>query len=157
MVLRRGRPLERFGSPLFTPDGSFDLTGGQFMRSRLSFTLAIGLVMSLFVASFSAMAQETGNGTDTDPDATTQNHDFAIHGFDFRSPEFFGVWQRTDEPVRDGDVARSWLWGPRANTEVFEEPYLEAAGGKREVQYGDKSRMEMPVPGSSAAASRGTA
>jgi hypothetical protein len=124
------------------------------VKSRLGFLLAIGLVVSLFTASFSAMAQndDTDDENDAGNDATTQTHDFEIHGFDFEDPDFSGVWERTDKPVLDGNVERSWLWGPRANTEVFNEPYVEAEGGMREVQYGDKSRMEQPAENSSAAA-----
>jgi hypothetical protein len=117
------------------------------VASRFRIVIAIGLVVSLFTASFSAMAQEDNNDN-----GVSYDHDFNIHGFDFHEPEFYNVWARTDLPVLQGEVERSWLWGPAANTEVFEEPYAEAVDGMREVQYSDKSRMEMPVPGSAAAA-----
>jgi hypothetical protein len=123
------------------------------VASRFRIVIAIGLVVSLFTASFSAMAQEDNNDNgDNGDNGVSYNHDFNIHGFDFHSPEFYNVWARTDLPVLQGEVERSWLWGPAANTPVFEEPYAEAADGMREVQYSDKSRMEMPVPGSAAAA-----
>ena len=59
---------------------------------------------------------------------------------------FFGVWQRTDQPVRDGQVSRTWMWGPEAFTTSLFEPYAESPGGQREVQYFDKSRMEITQP-----------
>ena len=59
---------------------------------------------------------------------------------------FSGVWQRTDQPVRDGQVTRTWMWGPEAFTAAVMEPYAESPGGQREVQYFDKSRMEITQP-----------
>jgi hypothetical protein len=56
---------------------------------------------------------------------------------------FRRTWERTDKPVKDLVVQRTWMWGPEANTPVFEEEYAEAPGGKRLVQYFDKSRMEI--------------
>ncbi len=55
---------------------------------------------------------------------------------------FQRTWKRTDQPVLDGLVARTWMWGPQANSELIQEPYSEAPGGGRTVQYFDKARME---------------
>ncbi|HYI16239.1 MAG TPA: hypothetical protein VEX37_12660, partial [Thermomicrobiales bacterium] len=55
-------------------------------------------------------------------------------------------WARTDQPVADGAISRTWIWGPAANTGVIEEDYAEAPGGTRQVQYYDKSRMELNDP-----------
>lgn len=52
-------------------------------------------------------------------------------------------WSRTDLPVRDGEVLRTWMWGPEAFTEGIEEEYAQAPDGQREVQYFDKARMEI--------------
>lgn len=57
--------------------------------------------------------------------------------------EFQRTWQRTDFPVIEDEVNRTWIWGPEANTPVVREPYAEAPGGKRIVQYFDKARMEI--------------
>ncbi|RIK39629.1 MAG: hypothetical protein DCC58_14990 [Chloroflexi bacterium] len=59
---------------------------------------------------------------------------------------FRAVWERPDGPVADGLVSRTWIWGPEANTPIIMEPYAEAPGGMREVQYFDKSRMEITNP-----------
>ena len=56
------------------------------------------------------------------------------------------TWARTDHPVATGDVERVWLWGPQGLTCAFEEPYADAAGGSRAVQYFDKARMEVTDP-----------
>jgi sugar lactone lactonase YvrE len=55
---------------------------------------------------------------------------------------FQRTWSRTDWPVADGQVPRTWMWGPQANSEVALEPYSDAPGGSRSVQYFDKARME---------------
>ncbi len=61
-------------------------------------------------------------------------------------PHFERTWERVDRPVSELLVSRSWLWGPQANTEVVTEEYEESPGGMRDVQYFDKSRMEVNNP-----------
>jgi hypothetical protein len=97
-------------------------------RSRLVgiFVLIASLSATIFIAS----AQ----------DAPPYNP----HQYDFATPEFQEVWDRTDRPVQEGATSRTWLWGPAANTPLIQEPYEEADDGDRDVQYTDKSRMEMP-------------
>ncbi len=60
---------------------------------------------------------------------------------------FDRVWERTDQPVSTLAVSRTWMWGPQPNTEILQEEYVEAPGGKRDVRYYDKSRMEVTDPG----------
>lgn len=55
---------------------------------------------------------------------------------------FVRLWARTDMPVTDGRVGRTWMWGP-AITDSIGETYLDAVGGQRTVQYFDKGRMEI--------------
>src|SRR5690349_3497852 len=62
------------------------------------------------------------------------------------TPVFERTWARTDKPVADGEVSRTWMWGPEANTGAFNEPYAESPNGERQVQYFDKSRMEITRP-----------
>ncbi len=64
----------------------------------------------------------------------------------FADPAFEAVWQRTDRPIAEGAVARSWMWGPRPLTGAAFEPYADAPGGSRLVQYFDKSRAEINDP-----------
>ena len=71
---------------------------------------------------------------------------FGVAAEDPANQHFFGVWQRTDQPVRDGQVVRTWMWGPEAFTTSLMETYAESPGGQREVQYYDKSRMEITNP-----------
>ncbi len=59
---------------------------------------------------------------------------------------FQRVWERTDKPVADGQATRTWMWGPQPNTQVMMEAYDEAPNGQRQVQYYDKSRMEITDP-----------
>ncbi len=58
------------------------------------------------------------------------------------SPAFLRTWERTDKPVADLVISRTWMWGPQANSAPLSEPYAEAPSGSRMVQYFDKSRME---------------
>ncbi len=59
---------------------------------------------------------------------------------------FQTTWARTDQPVSDLAVSRTWIWGPGPNTFRVTEPYAEAPDGSRMVQYFDKSRMEITNP-----------
>ncbi len=61
------------------------------------------------------------------------------------------VWQRTDKPVSDGKVSRTWMWGPRGDYgdngfDVKYEAYAQSPDGQRQVFYFDKSRMEITNP-----------
>ena len=61
--------------------------------------------------------------------------------------EFLGrVWERTDRPVAESYVARTWMWGPEPISPAMEEPYAESPAGMRVVQYFDKARMEITHP-----------
>ncbi|MCC6628396.1 MAG: cellulase family glycosylhydrolase [Chloroflexi bacterium] len=64
----------------------------------------------------------------------------------FASPLFRATWQRTDAVVEDRSVRRTWVWGPAPLNGIF-EPYRQTPGGERQVQYFDKSRMEINRPG----------
>ena len=55
-------------------------------------------------------------------------------------------WQRTDKPVMDGVVNRTWMWGPQSSALMTWEPYADAPDGQRKVIYFDKSRMEITDP-----------
>jgi hypothetical protein len=65
----------------------------------------------------------------------------------FASPDYERVWKRTDAQVAGGSIKRTFLWGPEPFTEGLLEVYQETPGGKRLVQYFDKSRMEINNPG----------
>ena len=59
---------------------------------------------------------------------------------------FDEVWERTDLPVAEGQATRTWMWGPEPFTEALSEPYWDSPGGWSQVQYFDKSRMEIRNP-----------
>lgn len=63
----------------------------------------------------------------------------------FADPAMQGVWNRTDLPIEQLKTSRTWLWGP-SGFETKQEPYAEAPGGMRTVEYFDKSRMEVNNP-----------
>lgn len=56
---------------------------------------------------------------------------------------FEQAWARTDRPVSELIVSRTWIWGPEPFTQGLMEPYQDAERGERLVQYYDKSRMEL--------------
>src|SRR6478672_5008624 len=70
----------------------------------------------------------------------------AAANIDFANPAFRTVWARTDLPVANHTVVRTWFWGPAPNTPGLIEPNKESPGGTRLVQYFDKSRMELNNP-----------
>ena len=56
---------------------------------------------------------------------------------------FERTWSRTDLPVAETQVNRTWMWGPAAFTSAMGEYYEDATFGVRVVQYFDKTRMEI--------------
>ncbi len=64
----------------------------------------------------------------------------------FASPAFGAAWSPVDEPVASGAVQRPFLWGAGPSSAGLSEPYRDAPGGARLVQYFDKARMEMTDP-----------
>lgn len=90
-----------------------------FRRPEIAVALALALLVSSLGLARIAWAEEPA--TDT----------------------FQATWARSDRPIVDLQV--SWTWGPEASTEGLQEPYQEAEGGQRLVQYFDKARMEEPV------------
>src|SRR5262245_11991387 len=69
----------------------------------------------------------------------------AAQAIPFATPAFQTVWQRYDLPVQQLQTTRSWTWGPTSIFAGF-EPYAETPGGQRQVQYFDKTRMEINNP-----------
>jgi subtilisin family serine protease len=59
---------------------------------------------------------------------------------------FAGTWSRTDRPVKDLAVSRTWMWGDGPSASALWEEYADAPDGRRAVQYFDKSRMEVTHP-----------
>src|SRR4051794_19614963 len=59
---------------------------------------------------------------------------------------FQRTWERTDLPVAQSSVARTWMWGPSTTIYGRSEAYQEAPSRVREVIYYDKARMELTHP-----------
>jgi hypothetical protein len=59
---------------------------------------------------------------------------------------FTSTWSRTDQPVKELAVSRTWMWGDGAATSTLWEEYADADGERRAVKYFDKSRMEVTHP-----------
>jgi hypothetical protein len=101
------------------------------VRRRLHFLTALMLIASMAFAATSTFAYHADE---------QQYHPIA-------TDEFFAVWERTDYPVQQLEVAGTWIWGPGGFSELLVEDYAEGEDGERQVQYFDKSRMEMPTLG----------
>ncbi|MDQ2787447.1 MAG: hypothetical protein M3Y58_20850 [Chloroflexota bacterium] len=69
----------------------------------------------------------------------------------FADPAFRALWRRTDDLAQG---RRSYLWGPidRQTYVIAREPYANAPGGSRLVEYFDKTRMERTDPAGNRAA-----
>ncbi len=63
----------------------------------------------------------------------------------FASPRFQQVWNAADQAVQLGQTTRSWTWGPSPWFD-YREFYKQSPNGLRQVQYFDKSRMEINNP-----------
>ena len=59
---------------------------------------------------------------------------------------FDQVWRRSDGPVADHVVDRTWMWGPAPIGDDRFERFEESPGNSRVVRYFDKSRMEITDP-----------
>jgi hypothetical protein len=60
---------------------------------------------------------------------------------------FTQLWARTDYPVLDGKIQRTFYFGPSLLL-GGQEAYKEAPGGQRTVAYLDKARLELTDPAS---------
>ncbi len=54
------------------------------------------------------------------------------------------IYDRTDKGVLEGKPGTSWVWGPRVQDNT--EDYKESPGGKRQVYYFEKGRLEISYP-----------
>lgn len=115
-----------------TPTRIYNRIGSKEVCHASSLILHLVLVLGLLLLPLTALSGAAG----APPQA-----DFAPGNDHFQR-----TWQRTDQPVADGSVARTWMWGPQANTPVVQETYAESPGQLRGVQYYDKSRMEITHP-----------
>jgi uncharacterized protein YkwD len=128
---RLWHPIMTASNPVHLGDRASERTSFvQFRHARRLIGLIAACLIALQILSLTAL----GSGWGSQPSALA-----VAPG----NPAFERTWARTDKPVSDLQVSRTWMWGPQANTGILQEPYAEAPGGMREVQYFDKSRMEI--------------
>ncbi len=77
--------------------------------------------------------------------AITASANGGVLALKFADPAFQKLWYYTDLAVSQNQTQRSWEWGPKPGV-VLQEPYDQSPGGSRQVQYFDKSRMEINNP-----------
>src|SRR5687768_10104660 len=63
----------------------------------------------------------------------------------FAHPAIARIWERDDEPVAAGEIARPWMWGPGPFRTTY-EPFDGLPQGSHLVQYFDKGRLEVNDP-----------
>jgi hypothetical protein len=97
----------------------------RLLRKPIAALLAFGLAISAFA-----------------PVAAEDHNDSAFFG----NQSFEERWERTDRPVSEDAIDRTWMWGPEPLTDSLLEPYADSPDGLRQVQYFDKSRMEINDP-----------
>ena len=68
-----------------------------------------------------------------------------VHGSTPGNTAFERTWNRTDRPVIEQRVNRTWMWGPEPLTGPMMEMTTDRPVTGREVQYFDKSRMEISL------------
>lgn len=106
------------------------------MRSRRTRRTVSYLITAILL--FQMLAQ-----TVTAIPAPVEDRDLAVAP---ATDAFQRTWARTDQPVAQSQVSRTWMWGPDGNTAGMWEQYTQSPGGERQVQYFDKSRMEITYP-----------
>jgi hypothetical protein len=125
--------------------------------SVITGTTTVGITTTATVAgTITATVVTTGTAAATGtaiivPTAVISSSIYVAGGgpFGFAHPAFERTWDRTDHPVKQGQVSRTFFWGPGPNTPGLFEQYNESPLGNklRLVQYFDKSRMEINNPG----------
>jgi hypothetical protein len=127
------------GSPVSTlpaPTGTATPTrtpGATISPAQATQTASIANTLTALAATQTALASVT-SGTNTNTIANPS-------GLNFADTAFQKVWDYADLPVIQNKVPRTWLWGKPGPTKL--EIYAEAFDGLRQVQYFDKSRMEI--------------
>ena len=126
-----GPNLEGEQGPPLRRDGLLAKYGGDFdaLRSTIVRTMPWGMPGTLTPEEYTDVTHFIFNQNGVGPDG-------------FGHPAFGGLWTVADQPVAAQQVKRSWLWGPEGYRVAW-EPYAEAPGGQRLVQYFDKTRMEI--------------
>jgi len=131
------------------------VSSGASVIAQATGTATVGITATVAIsgtASPTAIATGTVGLTPTPfPTSVISSNIYVAGGgpFAFAHPAFQRTWDRTDGPVKQGQVSRTWFWGPGPNTPGLLEQYNESPLGNklRLVQYFDKSRMEINNPG----------
>jgi len=138
-------------TPTPTMGGAATATATAGAASTVTSTVATGTAVTTPTMGSTVVATGTTTATTGTP-VPTVGVPAAVYvpggtaNFPFAHPAFQRVWERTDAPVKSGQVSRTWFWGPGPNTVGLIEAYREGPGGRHLVQYFDKSRMEINNP-----------
>jgi hypothetical protein len=113
--------------------------GYNLSLSVLSFVTPPTLEPSATIAATTPVTDDTDTISDT---AALKLPVRNVPARQFADASFVALWTRTDSPVATGKARRSWMWGPAPHL-ARAEVYDQSPGGLRQVQYWDKTRMEI--------------
>ncbi|HEX2910748.1 MAG TPA: hypothetical protein VH186_08075 [Chloroflexia bacterium] len=144
------------GGPGFVYQLSYTVSGGsaaapdnQGTATAIAGTAAASTATARARATATARQQTaTALGTPAataTPTPTPDSQSQSLMSFKFGDPSFQKLWYYSDLAVAQNQAQRSWEWGPEPGV-IAQEPYADAPGGMRQVQYFDKSRMEINNP-----------
>jgi hypothetical protein len=131
------------GVSLTTPNIPATQTASVSLTLAATATIRAGQTATVAAAR---TATSTALGT-PGPTFTSSSNSFssAALSYSFADPAFQKLWYYSDLAISQNHTQRSWEWGPKPGV-VLREPYAESPGGMRQVQYFDKSRMEINNP-----------
>lgn len=141
------QPTVQPNDPVTTPDNG-DQNGSPTPTDELSFGEELETVEAQQTQTQAAIESETPTSTpDDDAFSIRSRGSEMINGpvEDFADPSFANVWDRSDRPIAEQVVSRSWMWGPRGLM-ARSENYTQSQSGMRQVEYFDKARMEINDP-----------
>jgi len=96
------------------------------IKAPVSAVLALSMVFAIVMTvAWTAEAQDSGLLASPAIDPAVQS-----------------IWAQTDGPVAEGEIARTWIWGPSAIVSTTEY-YSESPTGLRNTVYFDKGRLDI--------------
>lgn len=130
------------GVSLTTPNIPATQTASAGLTLAATATIRAGQTATVAAAR---TATSTALGTPGPTFTSSSNSLSSALSYSFADPAFQKLWYYSDLAISQNQTQRSWEWGPKPGV-VLREPYAETPGGMRQVQYFDKSRMEINNP-----------
>ncbi len=121
---------------------TFNVTGAAVTTPDVPATQTAAAVnRTATAAAIRTSTASSGTRTAT----STSSSAVSLLSLNFADPAFQKLWYYSDLAISQNQTQRSWEWGPKPGVTI-REPYADSPGGIRQVQYFDKSRMEINNP-----------